>query len=138
MRIFGGKFRSTMHAPNQPDTVNSEDWRSLQLDIQVCTPILPPVLVANIKAFQKHDSVHAVEDALARISHLRHVQLDPSGFSEVRQQFKIEVFPPFLVLHLKRFLYDVAADGIVKINKYVQFAPELKIPPGTIFHFPPC
>jgi hypothetical protein len=32
----------------------------------------------------------------------------------------------------------VAADGIVKINKYVQFAPELEIPSGTIFHFPPC
>ena len=47
MRIFGGKFRSTVHAPNQPDTVNSEDWRSLQLDIQVCTPILPPVLVGT-------------------------------------------------------------------------------------------
>ena len=137
MRIFGGKFRSTVHAPNQPDTVNIEDWRSLQLDIQVCTPILPPVLVADIKAFQKQDSVHAIEDALARISHLRPVQLDPPGFSEARQQVKIEVLPPILVLQLKRFLYDVAADGIVKINKYVQFAPELEIPLGTILSFSP-
>ena len=39
----------------------------------------------------------------------------------------IEALPPVLV-HLKRFLYDVAADRIIKISKSVQFAPELKIP----------
>ena len=47
----------------------------------------------------------------------------------------IEVLPPVLVLHLKRFLYDVAADSLVKISKPVQFAPELEIPLGTIFSF---
>jgi hypothetical protein len=47
----------------------------------------------------------------------------------------IEALPPVLVLHLKRFLYDVAADGIAKINKPVQFAPELDIPLGTYFSF---
>jgi ubiquitin carboxyl-terminal hydrolase 10 len=47
--------------------------------------------------------------------------------------------PPVLVLHLKRFLYDAAVDGIVKINKPIQIAPELEIPHGTIFSFvPPC
>jgi hypothetical protein len=35
MRIFSGKFRSAVRAPNQPDTVTMEDWRSLQLNIQV-------------------------------------------------------------------------------------------------------
>ena len=35
MRIFGGKFRSTLRAPNQPDTVTIEDWLPLHLDIQV-------------------------------------------------------------------------------------------------------
>ena len=38
MRIFGGKFRSTVRAPNQPDSVTIEDWRLLQLDIQVRFP----------------------------------------------------------------------------------------------------
>ena len=45
----------------------------------------------------------------------------------------IEALPSVLVLHLKRFLYDVAAGGVVKINKPVQFAPELDIPLGTKF-----
>ena len=35
MRIFGGKFRSTLRAPNQPDTVTIEDCLPLHLDIQV-------------------------------------------------------------------------------------------------------
>ncbi|KAF8471367.1 hypothetical protein DFH94DRAFT_674368 [Russula ochroleuca] len=109
VRIFGGKFRSTVRAPNQPDTVTVEDWRSLQLDIQ-------------------HDSVHAIEDALARISHLQPVQLGPSGLNVASQQIHIEALPPVLVLHLKRFLYDAIADGIVKISKPVKFASELEIP----------
>ena len=45
------------------------------------------------------------------------------------------MLPLVLVLHLKRFLYDVAADGVVKISKPVQFAPELEILPGTILPF---
>ena len=91
--------------------------------------------VTDIEILQKHDSVHAIEDALARISHLQPVELGTSGFGEATQQVLIEALPSVLVLHLKRFLYDVAADGIVKINKPVQFAPELDIPLGTKFSF---
>ena len=50
----------------------------------------------------------------------------------VGQQVLIEEFPPVLVLRLKQFLYDAAADRTVKIRKSIQFAPELEIPPGTI------
>lgn len=42
-RIFGGKFRSTLRAPHQRDSVLVEDWRSLQLDIQVCRLSLQPL-----------------------------------------------------------------------------------------------
>ena len=34
-RIFGGRFKSTLRAPGQRDSVLTEDWRSLRLDIQV-------------------------------------------------------------------------------------------------------
>ena len=74
--------------------------------------------------------MYTIEDALVRISHLQPVQLGPSGFGEASQQVLIEVLPPILVLHLKRFLYDAASDSIVKINKPVRFAPELEIPVG--------
>jgi ubiquitin carboxyl-terminal hydrolase 10 len=79
--------------------------------------------------------VHAIEDALARISHLQPVQLGPSGLNVASQQIHIEALPPVLVLHLKRFLYDAIADGIVKISKPVKFASELEIPLGTLLSF---
>jgi ubiquitin carboxyl-terminal hydrolase 10 len=67
------------------------------------------------------------------------VQLGPSARIKASQQVFVEELPPVLVLHLKRFLYDVAANGIVKISKPVQFAPELEIPLGAIFSlFSPC
>lgn len=47
----------------------------------------------------------------------------------------IEALPPVLVLHLKRFLYDTTARGVVKIGKSVQFTPELEIPLGTCLSF---
>ena len=50
----------------------------------------------------------------------------------------IEAFPPVLVLHLKRFQYDEAAGGVIKIGKPVQFSPELDIPFGTLFVFTPA
>jgi hypothetical protein len=72
--------------------------------------------------------VHNIDDALARISH---------AICEARSIF-IEVLPPVLVLHLKRFLYDAAADGTVKISKSIEFSPELDIPLGkNFFLFPP-
>ena len=77
--------------------------------------------------------MHAVEDALVSILHPKPVQLGPFGSSEASQL--VEKLPPVLVLHLKRFLYDVTTDGIVKIKKPVQFAPELEIPLGAIFSF---
>ena len=46
-----------------------------------------------------------------------------------------ESLPAVLVLHLKRFLYDAVSDGINKISKSIQFAPELEIPLGTILSF---
>ncbi|KAI0247916.1 hypothetical protein BJV78DRAFT_1285139 [Lactifluus subvellereus] len=108
-RIFGGKFRSTLRTPHQRDSVVVEDWRSLQLDIQP-------------------DSVYTIQDALTHISQPQAVQVGPSGSSEASQQVLIEALPPVLVLHLKRFLYDTAARGVVKIGKPVQFSPELEIP----------
>ena len=62
------------------------------------------------------------------------MQVGQSSSSDASQQVQqIEVLPPILVLHLERFLYDAAADGIVKISKPVRVSPELEIPPGTAF-----
>ncbi|KAI0320712.1 hypothetical protein OF83DRAFT_1052586 [Amylostereum chailletii] len=115
-RIFGGKFRSTLRAPQQRDSVVVEDWRSLQLDIQ-------------------KDSVNTIRDALSHISQPQSVQIvsptRPGTTVDATQQVFIEALPPILVLHLKRFLYDTDAKGVMKIGKKVQFTPELDIPNGS-------
>jgi hypothetical protein len=75
-----------------------------------------------------------MQESLLRISQLQPLQVGQFGSVEASRQVLIEVLPPILVLHLERFPYDdVATDGIVKINKAVQFATELEIPLGTIF-----
>ena len=74
--------------------------------------------------------MHTIQDALSHISEPQPVQVGPSGTSEASQQVLIEALPPVLVLHLKRFLYDTTARGVVKIGKPVQFSPELEIPYG--------
>jgi hypothetical protein len=51
------------------------------------------------------------------------------------QQVLIEALPHVLVLHLNRVRYDATVGGIRKIGKFIQFAPELEVPLGTIFTF---
>ncbi|KAH9930673.1 uncharacterized protein B0H18DRAFT_992984 [Fomitopsis serialis] len=116
-RIFGGKFRSILRAPHQKDSVTVEDWRSLRLDIQ-------------------RDTVHTIKDALQSISQPQPVQISqptrPGVVVEATQQALIEVFPPVLVLHLKRFHYDTNVGDVVKISKQVSYGPELDINPDLI------
>jgi len=46
---------------------------------------------------------------------------------DASQQVLIDSLPPVLVLHLKRFCYDVSVGGVVKVGKHVRFSPELEI-----------
>ncbi|EPQ57809.1 cysteine proteinase [Gloeophyllum trabeum ATCC 11539] len=113
-RIFGGKFRSTLRAPQQRDSVIVEDWRSIRLDIQ-------------------RENIHTIKDALSYISHPEQVQMTapnrPGVTIEASQQVLIDSLPPILVLHLKRFLYDTSVGGVVKIGKQITFGPEVEIGP---------
>ncbi|KAK7051081.1 hypothetical protein VNI00_005193 [Paramarasmius palmivorus] len=112
-KIFGGKFRSTLRAPAQRDSVMIEDWRSLRVDIQA-------------------ESIHTIEDALSHISHPQPVQMShpvhPGTTIEASQQVLIDALPPVLVVHLKRFCYDVTVGGVMKVSKQVTFGEELIIP----------
>ncbi|KAI0080532.1 cysteine proteinase [Panus rudis PR-1116 ss-1] len=111
-RIFGGKFRSTLRAPHQKDSVTIEDWRALRLDIS-------------------RDQVHTVQDALQLLSQPQPVQLTsptrPGQVIEASQQTLIESLPPILVLHMKRFMYDTKVGDVVKIGKQVAYGPDLEI-----------
>ncbi|KAJ7648997.1 hypothetical protein DFH06DRAFT_1208718 [Mycena polygramma] len=111
-RIFGGKFRSTLRAPGQKDSVIVEDWRSLRLDIQ-------------------REGIHTIADALALLAHPQSIQMThparPGVVVEASQQVLIEALPPVLVLHVKRFCYDTAVNGVVKVGKQIRFGAELEV-----------
>ncbi|KAI0797517.1 hypothetical protein C8Q75DRAFT_738539 [Abortiporus biennis] len=116
-RIFGGKFRSTLRAPHQRDSVTIEDWRSLRLDIQ-------------------RDQIHSIKDALQLISTPSSVQITsptrPGVIIDASQQTLIESLPPILILHMKRFHYDTSVGDVVKIGKQVAYGPDLEISPELI------
>ncbi|RPD66589.1 cysteine proteinase [Lentinus tigrinus ALCF2SS1-7] len=116
-RIFGGKFRSALRAPHQRESVTIEDWRSLQLDIQP-------------------EDVKTLRDALQHISHPQTVQVSiptrPGAILDATQQVLIEALPPVLIMHMKRFHYDIKVNDVVKVGKQVSFSPELDIPPEII------
>ncbi|RDX46907.1 cysteine proteinase [Lentinus brumalis] len=116
-RIFGGKFRSALRAPHQRESVTIEDWRSLQLDIQP-------------------EDVKTLRDALLHIAHPQTVQVSiptrPGVILDATQQVLIEALPPVLILHMKRFLYDIKVGDVVKVGKQVSFSSELDIPPEII------
>jgi ubiquitin carboxyl-terminal hydrolase 10 len=44
----------------------------------------------------------------------------------------VEALPPVLGLHVKRFAYDAATGGVIKIGKPVWCSLELEIPTGAI------
>ena len=56
----------------------------------------------------------------------------PGVTIEASQQVLIEALPPILVLHLKRFLYDTAVSGVVKLGRQIRFGPELEIGQGAV------
>lgn len=116
-RIFGGTLRSVLHTPGQKDSVTLEPYQPLQLDIQSPT-------------------VRSIADAL---KHLNEPEVVPGVWSAARncnvdatKQVYIETFPPVLILHLKRFVYDPLARDVVKKNKPVAYSAELVIPPEII------
>ena len=81
------------------------------------------------------ETVHTIRDALQSVSQPQPVQISqptrPGVVVDASQQALIELLPPVLVLHLKRFHYDTNVGDVVKIGKQVSYGPELDISPGT-------
>lgn len=73
----------------------------------------------------------SVKDALSSISLPQPIQVarsnQPGQMANASQQVMIEALPLILVLHLKRFLYDIKLGAVAKIGKQVSFSAELEI-----------
>ncbi|KAJ3398147.1 hypothetical protein HDU80_009218 [Chytriomyces hyalinus] len=51
---------------------------------------------------------------------------------DLSKQTFVDSFPPILILHLKRFVYDFKAGGTQKVRKHVRFDTSLKIKPKVM------
>ena len=114
-RLFGGTIRSHLRTPGAKDSVTLEPFQPLQLDIQ-------------------SPEITSITDALR---HLSAPETVPGVWSASRKanvdatkQIYIDTFPPVLMLHLKRFVYDGHEQSVVKRSKPVAYGTELVIPQG--------
>lgn len=86
--------------------------------------------------FFQHDTIHTIQEALAHITQPQLIQMTHSSSRpgkmtiDASQRVLIDALPPILVLHVKRFCYDVNVGGVVKVMKQVRFGPELEIGSG--------
>ncbi|KAM0432363.1 hypothetical protein ACHAPT_004905 [Fusarium lateritium] len=112
-KIFGGLLRSEFRVPGLKDSITTEPYQPLQLDIG-------------------SSDVRNVVDALRGLTRPERIQGDfnsPRGkdVTATKQVF-IESLPPVLILHLKRFQFDAEGNGTVKIWKKIGYPLELEIP----------
>ncbi|KAG6034136.1 hypothetical protein E4U41_006674 [Claviceps citrina] len=112
-KIFGGLLRSELRVPGLKDSITTEPYQPLQLDIG-------------------SPDIRNVVDALRGLTRPERLQGDfnsPRGkdVSATKQVF-IESLPPVLILHLKRFQFDAEGHGTVKVWKKVGYPLELDIP----------
>lgn len=115
-RMFDGKLRNVLTIPGSKTSIVLEPYRSLPLDIQP-------------------DSVRTIEDALRHIT----VPEEISGvwspgrgaFVDATKQVLIEMLPPVLVLHLKRFVFDEVG-GVQKSCKTITYGHTLAIDPAVL------
>lgn len=112
-RIFGGLLRSEFRVPGLKDSITTEPYQPLQLDIG-------------------SPDVRNVVDALRGLTRPERLQGNfnsPRGKDVLAtKQVFIESLPPILILHLKRFQFDAEGNGTVKIWKNVGYPLELEIP----------
>ena len=106
-KIFGGKLCTSVTQPEQKISNSHEPFFSLPL------------------TFPNHDRCWSVEDALFALTEKESFPESESNRSITRQQF-IEILPPILILHLKRFVYD-KNEGLKKINRRMEFRNDLII-----------
>ncbi|WFD30539.1 ubiquitinyl hydrolase 1 [Malassezia sp. CBS 17886] len=110
-RMFDGKLRSVLTCPGSKTSIVLEPCRSLLLDIQ------PP-------------HVRSVEGALLHMVAPEVVSgvwsTGRGAFVDATKQVSIDVAPPILVLHLKRFVYDEIG-GVQKSCKTIDYGLTLTL-----------
>jgi ubiquitin carboxyl-terminal hydrolase 10 len=112
-KIFGGLLRSVLRVPGLKDSITTEPYQPLQLDIG--SPNIRNIVDA-LKGLNASEKLHGDFGS-------------PQGKDvTATKQIFIESVPPVLILHLKRFQFDAEGNGTVKIWKKVGYPLSLELP----------
>ena len=106
--IFGGRLRSVVRQPGKQDSITTEPYLALQLDIN-------------------QPEIESVEDALRHL-----VASESLEDAKSTKQVFIDTLPIVLVLHLKRFVFDADLGRPLKMDKEVLYPLDLYLPPQVL------
>lgn len=124
--LFCGALQTTVKrskSSNKSDSINTEPFQTLQLDIS-------------------SDSIQSLEEAFAQFFEPELIQISDASErndinendrnlviarNELAKQSLLHKLPPVLIIHFKRFVYDVHAAQTVKLSKFIRFKDELII-----------
>lgn len=110
-KIFGGTLRSEFRVPGRQNSITTQPFRTLPLEIS-------------------SPQVNNVVEALKYLARSEIINGDFKGPRNAKsgvKQFTIETLPQVLILHLKRFTYNNAG-YTQKIGKKVGYPLELELP----------
>lgn len=115
-QIFGGLLRSELTVTGRQNSITTEPYQALQLDVGA-------------------PNVRNVVDAIKHMTYGE--KLDDSfdsargKYVSVTKQTLIDTLPPVLILHLKRFQFD-ATGGVSKVYKKIGYPLDLEIPSSAL------
>lgn len=99
--LFFGRYRSVVVRRKARDSATLEPFHCVSLEIQ-------------------DPSIHTLTDALLHLSRPEHLE------AGITKTVTIETAPPVLLIHLKRFIYDVRY-GVEKLNKFIAYPLRLEL-----------
>ncbi|KAJ3235955.1 hypothetical protein HDU81_011326 [Chytriomyces hyalinus] len=116
VQIFGGKMRTILKAVGDKDKAMLEPFIALPLDIAP-------------------DHIFSIEDGLLNMTAPEIIPgyTSVTGFPvDVSKQNFVDFFPPVLILHLKRFVFNGETGSTQKLRKHINFNTSLKIKPEVV------
>ena len=109
-KIFRGELCTSVFRPGQKLSISHEPF--------YCLPLAVPTA--------ESERYWSVEDAMYALTNKENFYESDANQTACRQQ-GIEILPPILILHLKRFIYDKSG-GSKKLDRKVDFKSDLIIP----------
>lgn len=115
--IFFGRFRSVLKKPNMRRSITSEPFHCISLEIG-----------GGSITDNNGSKISSIEDALMKLT----ISENINGNLRFTKQLLLEVTPPILILHLKRFQYSPKRGIAEKIERDIYFPEYLELSPAIL------